>query len=61
MKEEKAYQQNEREQTNAVCVLCGALTKYRADAPIYEREYYVEAGGQLCRQCYYALYIKGIQ
>ena len=30
------------------CVLCGKLTGVSRDTPIGEREYYVEAAGQLC-------------
>ena len=40
------------------CVVCGKPTEYRADMPIDKRECYVEGAGQLCRKCYFEIYIK---
>lgn len=40
------------------CVICGKPTEYRADTPIGKRERYVEGAGQLCRKCYFEIYIK---
>lgn len=39
------------------CVLCGKLTGVSRDTPIREREYYVEAAGQLCAECFSKIYI----
>ncbi len=40
------------------CVICGKPTEYREDTPIDKRECYVEGAGQLCRKCYFEIYIK---
>ena len=43
---------------NDLCVICGKPTEYRADTPIDKRECYVEGAGQLCRKCYFEIYLK---
>ena len=40
------------------CVICGKPTEYRIDTPIDKRECYVEGAGQLCRECYFEIYLK---
>ena len=41
------------------CVICGKPTEYREDTPIDKREQrYIEGAGQLCRKCYFEIYIK---
>lgn len=40
------------------CVICVKPTEYRADTPIDKRECYVEGAGQLCRKCYFEIYLK---
>ncbi len=40
------------------CVLCGKETEYTRKTPISERTEYIECGGQLCKDCYYELYVK---
>lgn len=40
------------------CTLCGKVTEYTKDTPISERLGYIEGNGQLCKDCYYELYIK---
>jgi len=39
------------------CILCGRLTETAKDCPLSEREYYIEGAGQLCRECYQAIYV----
>ena len=34
------------------CVYCGQFTEFTADTPICLRKYYIQGGGQLCRDCY---------
>jgi len=38
------------------CVVCGRKTAARRDMHIGLREYYVHGGGQLCHECFAALY-----
>ena len=40
------------------CVICGKPTEYRKDVPIDKRECYIEGAGQLCRKCYFEIYLK---
>ncbi len=40
------------------CLLCGKMTEYKKDTSITERIGYIEGCGQLCKDCYYELYIK---
>ena len=40
------------------CVICGKPTEYSKDTPIGKRECYVDGAGQLCRKCYFEIYIK---
>ncbi len=40
------------------CVLCGKKTEYMHQMPIDERKDYVPGVGQLCSNCYAALYLK---
>ena len=40
------------------CVICGKPTEYRADTPIDKRDCYVDGAGQLCRMCYFEIYLK---
>ena len=40
------------EKTPEHCVLCGKITPYFTDTPIKERDYYIQAAGQLCGECY---------
>lgn len=38
------------------CILCGKFTGIRKDIPVKERKYYIEAAGQLCKECYMEVY-----
>lgn len=40
------------------CEVCGAVTDIPIDMPIQERKGYIEGAGQLCKKCYYELYVK---
>lgn len=40
------------------CAVCGKITEYTKDTPLSERFGYIDGGGQLCKDCYYELYIK---
>ena len=40
------------------CVICGKPTEYCKDTPIDKRERYIEGAGQLCRECYFEIYLK---
>lgn len=40
------------------CAVCGKMTEYTKDTPISERLGYIEGGGQLCKDCYYEMYVK---
>ena len=40
------------------CVICGKPTEYHADTSIDKRDYYVEGAGQLCRKCFFEIYLK---
>ncbi len=40
------------------CVMCEGKTEYMDSVPINERNYYIEGAGQLCKKCYYNLYVK---
>ena len=39
------------------CILCGKLTDTEKRQPLAQRNYYIEGAGQLCRECYRALYV----
>lgn len=39
------------------CVICGRETEQSTDQPIQTRERYISGSGQLCRACYYNLYL----
>lgn len=34
------------------CVRCGRYTDVNKDTLVYIRLYYIEGGGQLCKECY---------
>lgn len=38
------------------CILCGKDTGIPFNEPIDKRKYYIRGSGQLCGNCYYALY-----
>jgi len=38
------------------CVLCGKQTGVRKDMRVDSRDYFIDCGGQLCRECFVALY-----
>ncbi len=38
------------------CVSCDGLTPYTKNTHITARHYYVEGGGQLCKECYIEIY-----
>lgn len=40
------------------CILCGKDTGIPFNEPIDKRKYYIRGSGQLCGNCYYALYIQ---
>jgi uncharacterized protein with PIN domain len=40
------------------CTQCNSITKVRKDTQIEERVRYVEGSGQLCKVCYYEIYVK---
>lgn len=42
---------------NDKCVICGKDTGVLHDTPVSERKRYVSGSGQLCRECYYDLYL----
>lgn len=44
--------------SNDICVICGNDTGVAQDTPIQDRKRYVSGSGQLCRECYYDLYLK---
>ena len=41
---------------NEVCAMCNDDTNIPDDRPISKRRFYVEAVGQLCRDCFYDSY-----
>ena len=41
---------------NEVCAMCGDETNVPDHRPISKRRFYVEAVGQLCRNCFYNSY-----
>ena len=41
---------------NEFCYMCNEETNVPKARPISERRYYVEAAGQLCRNCFYNSY-----
>ena len=41
---------------NEFCVICNEETNVPEDRPVSERRFYVEAAGQLCRDCFYNSY-----
>lgn len=45
------------EEKHEYCAVCDKITDYAKDTPIMERLGYIEGGGQLCKDCYYELYI----
>ena len=51
-------EQNKTNNPVEKCVLCGAEAPYRLSTPISQREFYVEGSGQICKKCYYEIYIK---
>lgn len=42
---------------NDKCVICGADTGVPQSTPVDERKRYISGCGQLCRDCYFDLYI----
>lgn len=42
------------------CVLCGKDTGYKWSEPIWNRNYYIEGAGQLCRKCYLKLQAEAV-
>ena len=38
------------------CVCCGTETNEERTKNIYERSYYVEGSGQLCKECWVEVY-----
>jgi len=38
------------------CVCCGTETNEEITKNIYERSYYVEGSGQLCKECWVEIY-----
>ena len=40
------------------CVCCGKSIGYDKSVNITKREHYIEGCGQLCRDCYFKLYIR---
>ena len=44
---------------NELCVLCSQKTEYTPQTPVSARKGYVEGAGQLCPDCYAAVYGKG--
>lgn len=43
---------------NEKCVICGKDTGISEDMPVAYRKRYIKGSGQLCRDCYYDLYLK---
>ncbi len=52
----KKGQGTDRDSMQDRCVLCGKFTGIKKNVPIKERKYYVETAGQLCEECYIAVY-----
>lgn len=48
--------QSAEEKQCETCVCCGKKTQVLKSEPISRRKFYIEGGGQLCRDCYYELY-----
>lgn len=42
---------------NDKCVCCGRDSGVAHNTPIDKRKYYISGSGQLCCNCYYALYV----
>ena len=40
------------------CVCCGKTMSCSQSLNIHQREHYIEGCGQLCRDCYFKLYIR---
>lgn len=57
--ERTAVIQKEPQEQAEHCVLCGRRTEYSTQKPIDQRYGYIEGAGQLCRDCYSKLYLKG--
>ncbi len=38
------------------CVSCEGITQYKFNDNIFNREYYVQGAGQLCKECYEEVY-----
>lgn len=43
---------------NDPCVCCGCDTGVPRDMPIDAREHYILGAGQLCKRCFFELYIR---
>lgn len=52
-KTEKSGEEYER------CVFCGKQTETLKSEPIDGRRFYIEGAGQLCRDCFYEIYVRG--
>lgn len=51
-------EQNDTDEIFEKCVICQRKNEYIHGVPISERNYFVEGAGQLCKKCYYDLYVK---
>ena len=38
------------------CIRCGQSTSYSINTPISSRQFYIDGSGQLCEECWNALY-----
>ena len=38
------------------CIRCGRETPYSIETPISSRQFYIDGSGQLCEECWNALY-----
>lgn len=51
-KAEKSGEEYER------CVFCGKQTEILKSEPVGGRQFYIEGAGQLCRDCFYEIYVR---
>ncbi len=50
---------NTNEEQMEYCVLCGKKTGVKRSEPIWNRLYYVEGAGQLCKKCFLRIQAEG--
>jgi len=57
-KEKREKRKGEREEIQEIekCIACHKKTEYFKSTPIDQRKYYVKGCGQLCEDCFDAIY-----